>query len=69
VVAIIILIQWCRTEMIRRGWALKGVGGGGVVTRREDDKACRAQHDKHGKFQYLFFVLVILQIMFFEERA
>ena len=40
-----------------------------MVTRREDDKACRAQHDKHGKFQYLFFVLVILQIMFFEERA
>jgi hypothetical protein len=31
------------------------------VTRREGDEAWRVQHDKHGKFQYLFLVLVILQ--------
>ena len=50
--------QWCRTKMITLE-ALKGVGRG--------DKAWRVQHDKHGKFQYLFLVLVILQLVFFEE--
>jgi hypothetical protein len=34
-------------------------GGGGGLTRREGDKAWRVQHDKHGKFQCLFLVLVI----------
>jgi hypothetical protein len=42
---------------------LKGERG---VTRSEGDKAWREQHDKHGKFQYLFLVLVILQLVFFE---
>jgi hypothetical protein len=39
--------------------ASKGMGRG--------DKAWRVQHDKHGKFQYLFLLLVILQLVFFEE--
>ena len=29
----------------------------------------RVQHDAHGKFQYLFLVLVILQLVVFEERT
>ena len=41
------------------------LNGGGGLTRCEGDKAWRVQHDKHGKFQYLFFILVILQLVFF----
>ena len=42
------------------------------MTRHEGDKAWRVKHDthdKHGKFQYLILVLVILQLVFFEERT
>jgi hypothetical protein len=46
-----------------------GRGGERGVTRSEGDKVWREQHDKHGKFQYLFLVLVILQLVFFEERT
>jgi hypothetical protein len=41
------------------GGALKGGGGG--------DKAGTVQHDKHGKFQYLFLVLLIVQLVFFDN--
>ena len=52
--------------MIKR-WLLNWGG----VTRCEGDKAWRVQpldqwvkHEKHGKFQYFFLVLVILQLVY-----